>query len=65
MKKYFTTDIEIKTAVLEGLKLNHGYCPCIINSYGEPDYKCPCKEFREIIPVNEYCYCGLYKKGEE
>lgn len=64
MKYHFTNDEEIKAAVLKGLKLNKGYCPCIINSQGQPEYKCPCKEFREDIPVGKYCYCGLYLKGE-
>lgn len=65
MKYHFTNDEEIKAAILEGLKLNKGYCPCIINSRGQSEYKCPCKEFREDIPIGKYCYCGLYLKGEQ
>ncbi len=64
MKLSFTHDKEIKAAVLEGLKLNNGYCPCVINSQNDPDCKCPCRELREDIPVGEYCYCGLFHKDE-
>lgn len=65
MKKHLTKDIEIREVVLEGLRLHRGYCPCVINSEGKEDFKCPCKEFREEIPVGSYCYCGLYIKDEQ
>ncbi len=64
MKKHFTNDIEIKEVVLEGLKLHHGYCPCVIKGEGKPEFKCPCKDFRENTPVGKTCYCGLYIKDE-
>ena len=64
MKYHFTDDTEIKTIVLEGLKLHKGYCPCVINSEGKPEFKCPCQEFRQKIKVNEFCYCGLFIKDE-
>ena len=65
MKLILTGDEEIKAAVLEGLRQNKGYCPCVINSQNDPNYKCPCKEFREEIPIGEFCYCGLYMKGKQ
>lgn len=65
MKYHFTEDIEIKEAVCEGLRLHHGYCPCVINSEQKPECKCPCVEFKETIPIGEYCYCGLYIKDEQ
>ena len=64
MKKHFTDNIEIKTIVLQGLKDNHGYCPCIYNSINKPEYKCPCQDFRINTKLGEACYCGLYIKDE-
>ena len=65
MKKHFTEDIELKNIILQGLKDNQGYCPCIYNSQGKPQYKCPCEDFKVNIKINENCYCGLYIKDEE
>ena len=62
MKKHFTDNEEIKMIVLQGLKENKGYCPCIFESKGKPEYKCPCKDFRENAKAGETCYCGLYIK---
>lgn len=64
MKKHFTDDIEIKEMVLDGLKKNGGYCPCIMESQGKPEYKCPCQDFRENTSVGKPCHCGLYVKDE-
>lgn len=64
MKYHLTDDKDIRDAVLEGLKINKGYCPCVINSQGDKNYKCPCKEFREEIEIGNYCYCGLFHKDE-
>ena len=60
MKKHLTEDIEIREVVLEGLRLHHGYCPCVINSEGKEDFKCPCKEFRET--QQGICHCGAFIK---
>ena len=65
MKFHLTDDIEIKEIILEGLKLHKGYCPCAINGEGKPEFKCPCKEFRENISIGSSCYCGLYIKDEQ
>ena len=62
MRKQLTDDIELRNLILAGLKENEGYCPCIYQSKGKPEYKCPCKEFRELIKPGEFCYCGLYIK---
>lgn len=64
MKAHLTDDIEIKNLVLNGLKDNHGYCPCVYNSLGQNKYKCFCQEFRELTPLHELCPCGLYIKDE-
>lgn len=64
MKKHFTDNEEIKKIVLDGLKENDGYCPCIYMSRGKPEYKCPCENFKNDIKVGETCYCGLYIKDE-
>lgn len=64
MKKHFTNDEGTKFIVLEGLKENEGYCPCIYQSKGKPEYKCPCADFREKIQVGQACHCGLYIKDE-
>jgi len=42
MKKHLTEDLEIRSIIFEGLKDNEGYCPCIYESKGKPEYKCPC-----------------------
>ena len=65
MKYHITYLEDIKSAVIQGLKENNGYCPCVIKSKGKPEFKCPCKEFREEIPINQPCYCGLYIKDEQ
>lgn len=64
MKKHLNPDKEIVNVILEGLKNNQSYCPCIYNSLNKPEYKCPCQSFRENTPVGEACYCGLYIKDE-
>lgn len=64
MKREVTDDLEIRNAVLQGLKDNKGYCPCIVNSINKPEYKCPCQDFRENTKVGEFCHCQLYKKVE-
>ena len=43
------------------LKLNDGYCPCVLAK--NVDTKCMCKDFRDKI-ANGYegeCHCGLYE----
>lgn len=57
-----TEDKTIRKIVIPGLRANEGYCPCIYESKGKPEYKCPCKEFREKIEVGDICHCGLFIK---
>lgn len=64
MKKHFTSDEEIKSLILEGLKENNGYCPCIYQSNGKSEYKCPCNDFKENVLIKQTCHCGLYVKDE-
>ena len=64
MKQHITNNVEIKNIVLQGLKQNKGYCPCIVNSIGKPQYKCMCQDFRENKKIGEACHCGLFIKDE-
>ena len=64
MKQHITNNVEIKNIVLQGLKQNEGYCPCIVNSKGKERYKCPCEDFRNNVKVGETCHCGLFVKEE-
>ena len=51
-------DEEIVKTVKAGLKAKDGYCPCRVGK--DPDYKCMCKEFREMD--KGICHCQLYIK---
>ena len=56
-------DKEIVKQIKEGLKMRGGYCPCRIEK--TEDYKCICKEFKELIEDPDfegYCHCLLYYK---
>lgn len=64
MKKHLTENLEIRSIIFEGLKDNKGYCPCIYESKGKPEYKCPCQDFRENVQIGQVCHCGLYIKDE-
>lgn len=67
MRKKFTEDIELRNAILIQLQENkektgYPYCPCVNPLNWNEDYVCPCKNFREAIPIGEECHCGLYIK---
>ena len=62
MKVQTTDNKELKQMIITGLRENGGYCPCILNSKGKPEYKCWCKDFRENVKVGETCHCGLFIK---
>ena len=64
MKVHVTNDIELRDEVRAQLKRNDGYCPCVLNSKGKPEYKCMCKNFVENTPAGNSCHCGLYIKDE-
>ena len=65
MKVHLNTDKELVNTILQGLKNNNGYCPCIYQSNGKQEYKCICKDMRENVPVGETCHCGLYIKDTD
>ena len=64
MKVHITEDKEVVTTVRCALRDNDGYCPCVYQSKGKPEYKCMCKDFLENVKVGEACHCGLYIKDE-
>lgn len=65
MKIHVTENKELADYIRKGLRENDNYCPCVLNSRGKPDYKCPCKNLIEDVKVGESCYCGLYIKDED
>lgn len=54
-------DEEFFQMARESLLKNEGYCPCALEK--TEDYKCPCKEFREMQEEG-LCYCGLLVKSQ-
>lgn len=62
MRVQITEDKELKQAIITGLQKNDGYCPCIANSKGKPEYKCWCEDFRKNVPIGETCHCMLFTK---
>ena len=64
MKLHVNPDQELVATIRESLKRNDGYCPCIYESKGKPEYKCICKDFLENVAVGQTCHCGLYIKDE-
>lgn len=62
MKVEVNSDKSIKNTVISGLRLNDGYCPCVLDSKNKPEYKCWCEDFRKNVPVGEFCHCMLFKK---
>ena len=45
MKVHVTDNEELRNYIRAALKENDGYCPCVIDSKGKPEYKCMCKDF--------------------
>lgn len=64
MKKRLSNNKALNQIVIQALKDNDGYCPCIVNSKGKEKYKCPCEDFRNSVKVGETCHCGLFVKEE-
>lgn len=50
---------EVNPSFGEFVKLNDGYCPCMIEK--TEDTKCPCKDFREQKEPG-LCHCGRFEK---
>lgn len=65
MKTKFNDDKALVEQIKAALRINGGYCPCVLSSRNHSDYKCPCKDFRLSTPVGETCHCGLFVKIEE
>lgn len=54
-----TANTKIVNAVEKRLnEATEGYCPCVANSIGNEEYKCPCVKAR----VDNECCCGVYEK---
>ena len=64
MRVHITENKELAATIRQELKENEGFCPCVYQSKGKPEYKCFCKDFRENVQVGNACYCGLYVKDE-
>lgn len=64
MKIHINPNKEIAEMIRQGLRENDGYCPCIYQSKGKPEYKCMCYDFLQNVQVGETCHCGLYIKDE-
>ena len=48
----------IVNAINKRLGVCEGFCPCITDSIGKVEYKCPCVKAKE----EQGCCCGLYIK---
>ena len=64
MKIHVTENEELKNTIRAALKENDFYCPCVYESKGKEEYRCPCEDFRLHTPAGESCHCGLYIKDE-
>ena len=64
MKVHMTPDRELAESIRKGLQANEGYCPCIYQSKGKPEYRCMCEDFLKNKQAGETCHCGLYIKDE-
>ena len=64
MKMHVVDDKELVNTVRVALRENDGYCPCVWQSRGKPEYLCVCEDFRENKKVGERCHCGIYIKDE-
>lgn len=62
MKYKYSDDKVTVNFIKQALKDNDGYCLSHTEERGNPDYECPCKNFRENAEKGETCECGLYVK---
>lgn len=62
MKIYKNPIPEEFAEISEAVKLNDGYCPCLLNK--NDDTKCMCKDFRDSTET-DFCHCGRYYKVNE
>lgn len=49
---------KIVAAIKRRLDVTDGYCPCVADSIGNEDYKCPCLKARK----DNECCCRLFEK---
>ncbi len=64
MKLHVSDNEMVVKNIRAALRENDGYCPCVYQSKGKPEYKCICKDFIENVQVGQTCHCGLYIKDE-
>lgn len=62
MKYRESNDKELTYFIKRRLQDNDGYCPSIVDSRGQEQWKCPCADFTENTKKGETCRCGLYVK---
>lgn len=62
MKIYKNPNPQEFADISEAVKLNDGYCPCLLNK--NDDTKCMCKDFRDSTET-DFCHCGRYYKIKE
>ena len=62
MKYKVSNDKDTVNYIQSALRDSDGYCPSASDHYGDPDYECPCRDFRENVKKGETCKCGLYVK---
>ena len=62
MKYRLSDDKETVNFIKQRLVDNDGYCPCVMDSRGIENYKCPCDDFMYNVGKGETCRCGLYVK---
>ena len=62
MKIYKNPNPQEFAEISEAVKLNDGYCPCLLNK--NDDTKCMCKDFRDSTET-DFCHCGRYYKIKE
>lgn len=64
MKLHVNDNEMVVKNIRAALKENDGYCPCVYQSKGKPEYKCICRDFIENVQAGQTCHCGLYIKDE-
>ena len=58
-KIYKNPNEEEYKEIIEAVKANDNYCPCIMSK--TEDTKCMCKDFREMQNA-DFCHCGRFYK---
>ena len=62
MKVIINSNLKEREDILNAIKINDGYCPCVLTK--TEDSKCQCKHFREEVEQG-WCHCGLFFKIKE